>query len=220
MALGKYKDAQKVYKRVCVMAPKSKDARQKLKDCQAQIKKAKFEEAIAGDRNESPSSEVDPNSIVVEPSYKGPHLPESGVTLEFVTALLEHLRDQKKLHRKYVLQLLLLANKLFRSLPSLVDVSFDATAATEHTPNVIPSNHFNVCGDTHGQFYDLLNIFKINGAPSPSNPYLFNGDYVDRGSFSFEVVITLISYKLLYPTAFHMLREWTIYIYNKPTYSY
>jgi hypothetical protein len=32
-----------------------------------------------------------------------------------------------------------------------------------------------VCGDTHGQYYDTLNIFKLNGMPSPENPYLFNG---------------------------------------------
>lgn len=40
------------------------------------------------------------------------------------------------------------------------------------------SQHFTVCGDVHGQFYDLLNIFKLNGLPSESNPYLFNGEQV------------------------------------------
>jgi serine/threonine-protein phosphatase 5 len=59
--------------------------------------------------------------------------------------------------------------------------------------NVKDDKEITVCGDTHGQFYDLLNIWSMNGNPSKDNPYLFNGDFVDRGSFSLEIIITLIS---------------------------
>lgn len=52
-----------------------------------------------------------------------------------------------------------------------------------------------MCGDIHGQYYDLLNIFKLNGAPAEHNKYLFNGDFVDRGSFSVECIVTLIAWK-------------------------
>jgi len=69
-----------------------------------------------------------------------------------------------------------------------------------------PDTEISVCGDVHGQFYDLLNIFEINGLPSESNPYLFNGDFVDRGSFSVEVILTLFVWKLLYPNHMHLTR--------------
>ena len=59
-----------------------------------------------------------------------------------------------------------------------------------------------MCGDTHGQFYDVLKIFELNGLPSETNPYLFNGDFVDRGSFSAEVVLTFFGFRLLYKHAF------------------
>lgn len=50
------------------------------------------------------------------------------------------------------------------------------------------------------QFYDLLNIFDLNGLPSEENPYLFNGDFVDRGSFSLEVILTLFAFKCMCPS--------------------
>ena len=59
--------------------------------------------------------------------------------------------------------------------------------------------NFTIVGDIHGQFYDLLNIFEINGFPNEENPYLFNGNFVDRGVFGLECITTLIAFKILYP---------------------
>lgn len=61
-----------------------------------------------------------------------------------------------------------------------------------------------VVGDVHGQFFDVLNIFSLNGLPSPSNQYLFNGDLVDRGWWGTEILLTLLSLKAAFPDSVHI----------------
>lgn len=62
-----------------------------------------------------------------------------------------------------------------------------------------------VCGDIHGQFWDLEELFK-RGGPLPETQYLFLGDFVDRGAYSIQVVELLLCYKALYPNRVTMLR--------------
>merc|ERR1719188_2052749 len=71
---------------------------------------------------------------------------------------------------------------------------------------VPPGGKVTVCGDIHGQYWDLMSVFALNGLPSPTNPYLFNGDFVDRGSWSMEVILTIFAMKIKDPQFVHLNR--------------
>lgn len=193
--LSKYKEARNDFQQVLKLKPSDKDAAAKLKACEQAIFQQRFAAAIAGENKKPASETVDLNTVDVDASYEGP-VYERGQKLDadWIASLMEHFKNQKRFHRRYAMALLLDGIQLFSKLPTLVDIS------------VPEGNHFTVCGDVHGQYYDVLNLFKINGVPSESNPYLFNGDFVDRGSFSLEIIILFIALKLCYPNHFHMTR--------------
>lgn len=62
-----------------------------------------------------------------------------------------------------------------------------------------------VCGDIHGQLHDLLTLFKTGGE-CPGTRYLFLGDFVDRGFYSFESLLLLLALKVRYPDRIVLIR--------------
>ena len=62
-----------------------------------------------------------------------------------------------------------------------------------------------ICGDVHGQFKDVKELFEIGGM-SPNTNYLFMGDYVDRGHYSVETVSLLLALKVRYNNRITILR--------------
>lgn len=62
-----------------------------------------------------------------------------------------------------------------------------------------------ICGDIHGQFHDLMELFKITGK-CPDTNFLFLGDYVDRGYYSVECVSLLIALKVRHKDRIVILR--------------
>jgi diadenosine tetraphosphatase ApaH/serine/threonine PP2A family protein phosphatase len=69
-----------------------------------------------------------------------------------------------------------------------------------------------VFGDIHGQFGDLLDFFRVYGSPNHKTgdvalcQYVFNGDFVDRGEYSLEVIVMLMALKVRYPARVILLR--------------
>lgn len=122
--------------------------------------------------------------LTEEELYKGNKLPDHDL-------LKKHLREEGRLTLNCAIRLLTQAAELFREEPNMVVLS-------EKLP-------LRICGDIHGQFYDLLNLVEMAGDPRKDH-FLFLGDYVDRGMFSTEVVLYLAALKVCFPDHIYMLR--------------
>lgn len=194
LALGRPKDALKDFTQLCKLAPQDRDAREKLKLCQKQVQSEKFAMAIASDRTKPLSETVDVSQMSVDSTYTGPHYESGKCTPEFCKELLKWQKEEKVIAKKYAYAIVMDMIALLGTSSTLVDI------------DVPEDEEITVCGDVHGQYYDLLNIWEMNGNPSEKNPYLFNGDFVDRGSFSVEVILSLFAWKLCYPNAMFLTR--------------
>ncbi|KAJ2512489.1 Palmitoyl-protein thioesterase 1 [Coemansia sp. RSA 2049] len=222
LAMGKLKEARSDFREVTRQMPNDAGARSKYLECDKLYRRIQFEKAIDSEADRKRVADtIDLKNFSLPEDYEGPRMParkqrvpknkgsgesteskdvetvevdEEYVDLDFVKGVLEWFRDQKTLPVRYVYTILLQADKLLRTLPTLVDVTVPEGA------------EITVCGDVHGQYYDVLKIFELNGLPSEKLLYLFNGDFVDRGSFSVEVVVLFMCFKLLYPNAFFLNR--------------
>jgi serine/threonine-protein phosphatase 2B catalytic subunit len=100
-----------------------------------------------------------------------------------------HLLKEGRLEYDAAYKLIDTCAAIFKSEPNLLVLQYPLT----------------VCGDIHGQFFDMKKLLEMGGDPA-STKYLFLGDYVDRGCFSTEVVFFLFALKIIYPKTVYMLR--------------
>ncbi|XP_051034856.1 serine/threonine-protein phosphatase with EF-hands 1 [Phodopus roborovskii] len=131
--------------------------------------------------------------IEVPESYDGPRL-HFPLTFTDIDLLLRAFKQQQILHAHYVLEVLFEARKVLKQMPNFTRIKTS------------PSKEITICGDIHGKLDDLLLIFYKNGLPSENNPYVFNGDFVDRGNNSMEILMILLVSFLVYPTDLHLNR--------------
>jgi serine/threonine-protein phosphatase with EF-hand domain len=137
-------------------------------------------------------SHVTESEIKIESEYDGLHLSSTFNETDF-KSLLNSFKNKEILHTRYVVMILNQALDKLSSLPNINELN-----CLDEQENTNPDYKVNVVGDLHGQFIDLFTIFDLNGLPSASNVYLFNGDFVDRGKQQCEVFLTLLYALVLY----------------------
>lgn len=140
-------------------------------------------------RFEDESDEMEEEGMQhVDKRYRGIHI-NFPMKRHDLDALIEAFRKRKqhRLHARYVAGILKESIAQLKRLPNLNQAS---TAI---------SKQVTICGDLHGKLDDLLVVFHKNGLPSAENPYVFNGDFVDRGKKGLEVLLLLLACLLVFP---------------------
>lgn len=192
-AILKHNDALRDWKIVIKKNPNDKAARIQFEQCNKAVKRDAFLKAIEVEDAPSAAEGLDVDSIAVEKDYDGVRLGKE-MTQEFIDDMIQRFKDGKKLHKKYVYQIIIAVKQIVHDEPTMVEVE------------VQDDQKLTVCGDTHGQYFDLLEIFRLNGFPTDKHSYLFNGDFVDRGSWSTEIALLLYAYKWLRPSGIFLNR--------------
>ncbi|KAM7461056.1 hypothetical protein LguiA_029177 [Lonicera macranthoides] len=221
LAMGKFKEALKDFQQELLFTfycqeihPNDPDAAKKLEKCEKVVLKLRFEESIAlpDSQRHSITDFIKFCSMGAGPGslYIPPQVAVVAVAVVVVAILVVLGTKSATLVVTAAMATLL---EVMRTIvePQYTGARIEGDVVTlafvkkmddfKNQKSLHKRKRFTVCGDVHGQFYDLLNIFELNGLPSEENRYLCNGDFMDRGSFSVEVIITLFAFKCIYPSA-------------------
>ncbi|CAJ1397176.1 unnamed protein product [Effrenium voratum] len=130
-----------------------------------------------------------------EPGYSGPRYTGPGsINDAFLDGLIQAQEQGQLLPKKDAYLMVLDIIEVLKSEQTLGKAS------------IPQGSHLTVIGDLHGQYWDFMNLLKMTGKPSPTTPFIFNGDFVDRGSWSIEVILTIFALKLKDPAAVFLNR--------------
>uniref|UniRef100_A0A0W0F0S8 Serine/threonine-protein phosphatase n=1 Tax=Moniliophthora roreri TaxID=221103 RepID=A0A0W0F0S8_MONRR len=190
------------FKKVLALEPHNETVRNQMVSTQKLVRRIEFEKAIEMEEEKTAVERcreiILEGGCFVDPKYQGPHLPQEGekytITLQFIKDMIQWFKDGKTLTRRYVWEIVMGAYEHFIREDSLVDVKLEEGVTCD------------VIGDVHGQFYDLLHLYSLTGEPTEKHYLLMNGDLVDRGSWSVEVILTAFAYKWLYPKLMYINR--------------
>lgn len=159
-AILRPKDALKDLQIVVKKAPGDKDAKLKLAEAQRIVKRDAFERAIEVGDEPSAAEGLDLDSMAVDSDYDGVKLGKE-MTQEFITDMIERFKNGKKLHKKYVYQIVIEVKKIVYDEATMVEME-------------IPDDStMTVCGDTHGQFFSHLTIRSASHFLTSCNRSIF-----------------------------------------------
>ena len=106
-----------------------------------------------------------------------------------IDSIINRLWNYEMLEEYTIKQLTAKATEILSAEPTVLTLSLPCT----------------ICGDIHGQFHDLKELFEIGGKP-PFTKYIFLGDYVDRGHYGLECLLLLLALKIKFPEKMTLLR--------------
>lgn len=183
------------------LCPEDKVLTEQLSEASKLLAQQKFAAAIAVSSGVRLSTSIDLDSYTIDRNYEGPVYDGTPDCLspEFFSKFLDYLtaKPENRLPKKCILHLALDIINSYKTQPNVVEIDVPMEDSNES---------ITVVGDVHGQFYDLVAMFKRYGWPSASHRYIFNGDFVDRGSFSVEVITSLYLAKLIWPSGMYLTR--------------
>ena len=129
----------KDFKAVLKKEPNNRDAKLKLAECEKLVRRLEFERAIEVGDPPSAFEGLDIDSIAVDDKYDGVRLGNE-MTQEFIDDMIQRFKDGKKIHRKYVFQIIKAVKELVYAEPTMVEIGVDQ------------GTKLTVCGDTHGEY--------------------------------------------------------------------